>query len=392
MPLAHSIGWFNKHVSGVILPFWVSEGFLAKSGLFCERMNQRGEPIQDVPLRAMVQARQVYVYSDAERTGAMKGAGERALEAIDTLLTRYADGADLSRGLAFSVSSSGEIISPVRDTNTHAFILFALASCYQLTKDRKFVAAIDAITRFIEERLVDEGGGGLFISETETSGAKLQNPMMHMLEAYLALHEALPDRGFLDRASRIVCLFRERLFQPEIGVLFEKYHQDWSIERTDPLPPFEPGHQFEWDWLLRWYDSLSGTNHEVFADEIWDSACNRGLTAEWLCLDEVAVDPALSKHTHRVWPHTEGVKAAVCRWEGGDLKAADVLIGLLGALDSCFLGQPFAAGWIERVTAERIPIADMVPASTLYHVYSAFNETSRAAKKLSEDLPSLIPE
>jgi mannose/cellobiose epimerase-like protein (N-acyl-D-glucosamine 2-epimerase family) len=370
---------FNKAMREIILPFWAAEGFVRNIAQFGERTDFNGEIIRDVPLRAMVQARQIYVYSDAERTGEMRGGGERALEALETLLTRYSEDRDLTRGLAFSVSLHGNIVSSVRDSYTHAFVLFALASAFQLTQETNLLRAVDALIAFIDNRLTDDHASGLLDRYPNPGILKLQNPMMHMLEAFLALHEAWPDRGFLDRAAVIVRLFRERLFQPDAGVVFEKYLADWTTMQSVPSSFFEPGHQFEWTWLLNRYDTLAGTRNDEFCERLWVTACEKGLAPGFLCLDEVAVDPMLSKRTSRVWPHTEGIKAAISRRERGDLDAERVLTGQLGILDSVFLGRPFSAGWVDRVAADGQPISDMVPASTLYHLYSAFKETSRSA-------------
>jgi mannose-6-phosphate isomerase len=250
-----------------------------------------------------------------------------------------------------------------------------------LTGDQKLFDAVEAITAFIDDQLIDERAGGLFDCYPNPRAAKLQNPVMHMLEAFLALHEAWPDRGFLDRAGAIVHLFRKRLFQPKSGIIVEQYQRDWTAAPAVPGTYFEPGHQFEWAWLLRWYDIMSGKNHEFFEDRLWLAACERGMKPDGLCLDEVAVDPTLSKRTHRLWPHTEGIKAAIGRSERGDAGAEEVLTRLLGALNSNFLGRPFPAGWTDRVDPDGNSIIDMVPASTLYHLYSAFKETSRAATK-----------
>ena len=340
---------FYERMRSVILPFWVSKAFLGDAGQFSELIDFDGNSICEVPLRAMVQARQIYVYTDAERTGELKGGGERALRALEILLSRYSEDGDLTKGLAFSVSPDGHIVSHVRDSYTHAFLLFALASAYRLTNETRLLRAANFLVTFIDGRLTDSISGGLFDRVPEPSAFKLQNPLMHLLEAYLALHEACPGRGFIDRAASIVRLFGEQLFQHELGIVFEKYGADWSVTGLGPASSFEPGHQFEWAWLLDRYGSLTGNKNERLSDRLWSTACKKGLSHDFHCSDEIAIDPAFSKHTLRVWPHTEGMKAAVRRYEHGDKDAGKILAGLLHALNLRFLGRPFQAGWIDRV-------------------------------------------
>lgn len=371
------VATFGRSMRETILPLWSDSGFTRERGLFCEQMNPAGLPVLDVPLRSMVQARQIFVFTHAERTGVMRGAGELALGALDQLLMRYSDGGDLRQGLAYSISPSGGIVSQSRDAYAHAFILFALASAYRLSPDKKFAAAVEAIVGFVDARLMDKQFGGLFDRYPTPGATKLQNPLMHLLEAYLALQEAWPDRGFLERAGNIVALFRDRMFRPAYGVVFERYPHDWvAAEPPEPAEFFEPGHQYEWAWLLHWYDRLAGTDHSTMADLLWHSACDRGMSFDGLCFDEVAFNSALTKRSHRVWPHTEGVKAAMVRQRQGDSDSERVLAVFLNALNSVFLARPFPGGWVDRVDVDGNPRVDMVPASTLYHLYSALVETS----------------
>ena len=365
---------YNKAIRHLILPFWADQGFLRKQGQFCERLSLTGEQVADVPLRAMVQARQIYVYADAARTGAMPGGGDRACEALDNLLRLYSDDGDLSKGIAFSISCAGVIVSPVRDSYSHAFVLYALASAYRCDPDPKLLRAVDALVSFIDDKLTDHRTGGLLDCFPSPKPVRLQNPMMHMLEAYLALHEAHPDRGFLDRASKIVLLFRERLFQKGVGAIFEEYQADLRAPlATDHR--FEPGHQFEWSWLLGWYDDLSGEDHRSFRNRLWQTASVQGLTVEGFCFDQVSVDSSELLETYRLWPHTEGVRAALQR-HSGDVEARSVCKKLLEALRTCFLGKPFPEGWMDRLNASHNGVSEMVPASSLYHLYTAYKETS----------------
>ena len=375
--LPTGVATFGRVMREAVLPLWAGPGFLREQGLYCERMNLEGSPVTDAPMRAMVQARQIFVFTHAERTGVMRGVGETALGALGRLLKWFSDGGNLRQGLAFSIAPNGNVVSQSRDAYAHAFILFALASAYRLAPDKKLTAAVDAIVAFMDDRLVDKQFGGVFDRYPDPAVIKLQNPLMHLLEAYLALHEAWPDRGFLERAGNVVALFRDRLFRTEHGVLLECYAVDWSApEPPEPSAFFEPGHQYEWAWLLQWYDGLAGTDHSAIANRLWHSACDKGLSPDGLCVDEVAFDPALTKRGHRVWPHSEGVKAAMVRRRLGDSGSDKVLAVLLNALNTVFLARPFPGGWVDRVDADGNPQVDMVPASTLYHLYSAFIATS----------------
>lgn len=370
--LPSSIDAYCAHIHKVALPVWLSQGYSERDGLFAERLDFEGRTIGNVPHRAMVQARQIYVYSHAALSGIFPAGGDSALRAMDNLLSKYDDVGDVEKGLCFSIGRHRDVVSPVRDSYTHAFILLALATTYQLSGAPRFRNAIEKTTHFVENRLVDRHFSGLHDQHPPSRKLKSQNPLMHLLEAYLAVHEAWPDGGFLDRASDIVLHFRKKIWMEDLGVLAEYYHEDWSqLERHSDDAFFEPGHQFEWAWLLQWYGALSGTDQSAIANALWASACRYGLKDARLCYDEVSLSMNVRKPSHRLWPHTEGAKIAAVRADAGLPDGLPIAKNMASSLNDIFLQRPFEGGWIDRVDGNAQPIVDFVPASSLYHLYSA---------------------
>ena len=84
-----------------------------------------------------------------------------------------------------------------------------------------------------------------------------QNPHMHLLEALLALHAATGEKNWLRRAGALVDLFKRRFSDPQTGALIEFFAEDWSPRPGDEGRLREPGHQFEWVWLLYEYIALT---------------------------------------------------------------------------------------------------------------------------------------
>jgi len=48
------------------LPLWATAGFDGSNGRFEERLAFAGDPLPSVPIRLMVQARQIYVYATGQ--------------------------------------------------------------------------------------------------------------------------------------------------------------------------------------------------------------------------------------------------------------------------------------------------------------------------------------
>jgi mannose/cellobiose epimerase-like protein (N-acyl-D-glucosamine 2-epimerase family) len=327
----------------------------------------------------MVQARQIYVFAHAASLGWFQDGGPLAEIAMKSLVRDFCQRADAETSFAFSVRQSGAIVSETRDAYTHSFVLFALSWLYRLNGDNKLIDLADTTTAFVTRNLLDPKYEGMFENFPLTVRDKRQNPVMHLLEAFLSLEHAAPGRGYLDRATALVTLFKERLFDGNQGVLLEHFAQDWS-DHDDPdrRRRFEPGHHFEWVWLLHDYEALSGNDLGPWKTRLYDVARNDGISCSGLIYDEVGADMQVSKGSHRIWPHTEGLKAASVRFASGDKDALPFAENLVQVLRGNFLGKPFDGGWTDQIDQARAPLLDYVPASSLYHLLFAAAELAKA--------------
>jgi len=359
--LTDYIRWINDKA----LPVWAERGFDTQAGRFRERLDRLGRPLA-VPHRSMVQARQIFVFAHAAEIGWLPEGAQLAETAMASLLRDFAADEGDQTSFAFSIDpANGAILSPIRDAYAHAFLLFSIAALYRLNSDPTLLALADRIIRFIERDLTDPVHGGLF-DALPAPAEKRQNPHMHLLEAYLFLERAAPGRGYLMRAAALVSRFRQYFLRG--GVLLEYFNSDWSITNR---PTWEPGHHFEWVWLLGEYAALSGEDVGEAMGTLYSSARAHGISPEGPILDELSPDGAILKASHRVWPHTEAIKAAATRYESGDDEACGFADRMATALIHQFLDQPFAGGWVDHRGGNGTALVDYVPASTLYHLVLA---------------------
>ena len=347
------------------LPCWATRGFDQATGRFHERLDHAGRPLA-VPHRAMVQARQIFVFAHAAQLGWAREGGALAEAAMASLARDYFPQSGGETSCAFAIDPThGTIASDTRDTYTHAFLLFAIAALYRLNSDPKLLDQADGLIRFIERRLADPVHGGLF-DAWPAPPIKRQNPHMHLLEAYLFLDRAAPGRGYIERAAALVALC-ERHFLRD-GLLLEYFEPDWSVA---PRAAWEPGHHFEWVWLLGEYGDRSGTDLTDEMDRLHAVAVAHGIAADGLIVDELAPDLTVTRACHRLWPHSEAIKAAATRHAAGDPAARGFAEAMAARLMGTFLDRPFTGGWIDHVAADGTPLVDYVPASSLYHLLLA---------------------
>lgn len=367
---------YTRWIVDRALPAWSSLGFDDAAGRFRERLTWDGRPL-DVPHRAMVQARQIYVFAHAQLLGWSTVGGTLAERAMTSLLRDFRERSAGGSSFHFSIDASGRPVSTARDAYTHAFVLFAMAWLYRLTGDPALLQSAEETNAYIKRDLVDARHGGVFDAAPVTARDKRQNPLMHLLEAYLALERAAPGRGYLDESAELVRVFERHLFRPTKGVLLEYFAEDWAPHAdAAKATVFEPGHHFEWVWLLREYEQLSGAAVGAWADRLYEVARAHGIAPSGLVYDEVGSDMTVRKSSHRLWPHTEGLKAAAARHRSGDPDALGFGHQMARGLLDHFLDRSFTGGWADQIDASDQPIVDYVPASSLYHLFFAAAEAA----------------
>jgi mannose-6-phosphate isomerase len=193
----------------------------------------------------------------------------------------------------------------------------------------------------------------------------------------LAWFDATGREMFLARAGELHGMMAARFFQPERGVLAEYFDGGWNPRAGIAGRICEPGHHFEWSWLLRRYAALSGRDDSPIARQLKAFGDRHGVDAEGLVVDELLDDGQVHKASRRSWPHTEAIKAEVAAFEVGDGSAPARAAHMIERLQAVFLGRPVPGGWIDHIDAKGAPLVDYMPASTLYHVFLAAAEADR---------------
>lgn len=358
------------------LPLWSTIGVDGEWG-FVEELTLAGTPAEVGYKRLRVQARQVYVFSHAAMLGFPAG---RDAAANGWRFMR--DHAWLETGgWARRVDPRGKVLDDTLDLYDQAFALFAAAWWAKLSGEAEPIEFAHRTLDAIDARLTSPTGRG-WISEDGPASAHLQNPHMHLLEAMLALSDVSPDERFVRRAADILGLFETTLFDERTGTIAEYYDADWNRSNGVRGRIVEPGHHYEWVWLLHSAahvtDAPLGTAERLFDfAERWGSGSGGAPI-----YDELLDDGTLHRDSYRAWPQTEALKAHLAVFEStGELQAGRVRL-LLDAVLTTFLGGPVAGAWIDRTDSELLPASTRIPASTLYHLVVAITELLRVEPAL----------
>src|SRR5207244_2843164 len=103
----------------------------------------------------------------------------------------------------------------------------------------------------------------------------------------LALYEASGEARWAEQAAALGRLFQTRLFDPATGTLAERFDERWACIEPAVL---EPGHHFEWAWLLGRLRAATGQDYAAQASALCDFAERAGIDpATGLAWDEIDV-------------------------------------------------------------------------------------------------------
>jgi mannose/cellobiose epimerase-like protein (N-acyl-D-glucosamine 2-epimerase family) len=370
--------WLTGHVCR----YWLSRIHDPAGGFF-ENIDAVGSPIANQRRATLAQARLTYVFSHACLMNGDAAFRQAAAHGMAFLVRacRAPDG-----GWFRAASADGATLDNTRDAYDHAFVLFALAWYFRATGDASAIQLADATWQSMQARLADSQHGGFFEEfapgRTQMKLPRRQNPHMHLLEALLALHVATGEKNWLRRAGAIVELFKRRFVDAGTGALIEFFTEDWSPAEGDQGRLREPGHQFEWVWLLfEYYRHTQDDSIKPYAERLFafgsTFGIERGDGLAGAVFDGVDAGGALVAGTKLLWPQTEYIKACVARAEFlGDEAARRAIAAHLALIARSFM-RPDGANWHNQLRRDGTPVAAPTPARVLYHLFLCVAEVDR---------------
>lgn len=373
------------------LPVWITRGLDPIHGGPVESLNLAGSgPSDAVFKRARVCARQIYVMShaaillreDQGRSDLAAAARASATDLFAHFQAAFWQGPD--RGWLRTVSADGAPLDATPDLYDHAFALFALGWYHQATGDGAALELAYATLDLLEARFRHPQGLG-FYHEVPPSLPRQQNPHMHLCEAALVLAQSGGQPRFVALADEMAALFTRHLVRMPEGILPEFYGPDWQPIAGEPGRRVEPGHQFEWAWILAQHQKLVGTDHAPVIRALVTWAERHGVDPlTHVTFNAVRDDGVAIDRGSRIWPNTERMKGWIGASEIVGLDPWPAVEGSARLLLDRYLGPAPRGMWIDSFDAQGAPDAATIPTSTLYHLFLAFAEALRID-------PSTIP-
>lgn len=291
-------------------------------------------------------------------------------------MARYVRSDGLIRAL---VASDGSVLDDAAVLYDQAFALLAMASLRPALGE-----ALEDAAKVLRQSLVVRFGrpGGF---ETTVSGALplASNPHMHLLEACLAWMSVSQDPAWADIADQIVDLSLNRFIDPVSGALREYFDEAWRPYPGEMGRLVEPGHQFEWAWLLlTWSRSAKpgpmSVAARVAAIRLLAQAEDFGVDPRRnVAVNSLLDDFSIHDDEARLWPQTERIKAWALAAAQLDAPWWGIVADAVESLEA-YLQTPVRGLWFDKMTGAGELIDAPAPASSFYHIVCAIDALGRA--------------
>ena len=359
---------FDRWLRASALPLWWAVGADHQRGGFYDLVGLDARPVEG-PRRARVQTRQAFVYAQAARLdydGPWRQAAEHALSYFASQYLRP-DGLYRTK-----VGPDGASLDDAPYLYDQAFALMSMATLYRTAPDRvDLLEASRALEAAIRAHMGHPAGGF-----RETGEHAFQaNAQMHLLESALAWSEADPDPRWPKLAQEVVDLALAKFIDAKGGFLREFFDADWNPAPGDDGRLVEPGHQFEWAWLMQRWARRTGeaAAHEA-AVKLFDAGLKGVDAKRSVAIDELWDDLSIKSARARLWPQTEFIKAAMILAQDAPAEAAEAYLaaaaqgaaGLWGYMETEVPGL-----WRDKRQVSGDYEDEPAPASSLYHIVGA---------------------
>ena len=192
----------------------------------------------------------------------------------------------------------------------------------------------------------------------------LQNPLMHLAEAFLATLAVRADAAVQTALLSLATAMQQRFIDRQHGVMMEK-----PLGAVDNW--FEPGHQFEWFFLLESSPILRDTPLHASLTRAFAYAEQKGVdNLSGAVSGMLAVDGSVRDGTQRIWAQAEYLRALTLRPGSEALLQRQLL-----ALQQHFL---HAKGWNECLDANGDVSRRDMPSTTPYHLATCYQGLVKA--------------
>jgi mannose/cellobiose epimerase-like protein (N-acyl-D-glucosamine 2-epimerase family) len=360
-PDLNKISALGHHFQKIILPLWQSNGWNSDLRLPYESLDSAsGLPLVAKYYRAMACARQLYIFSHEATSGSTIAA--RADELFASLQFYFSDS---QGGWIYSVDATGRPLDETQDLYTYAFIIFACAEYYKKSENPSALQVMLQTIELVEQLFSDSNG--LYVAAlgkdfVGINSRAVQNPIMHLTEAYLSAYRIDGDLRHQRRLQEIGANIIDRFVDKSNGCIAES-------PQGEPGNHIEPGHQFEWfSLVIGCPEVFGGSELELALRRAFCFAQLYGVDSSALGVKaSISTDGKVLDARQRIWAQTEFARALAVE---GSPQSIMTLTRWAEYYRIRFL---HTGGWHELLDTSGNALRMDMPSSTPYHLFSAYS-------------------
>ncbi|MCZ2723265.1 AGE family epimerase/isomerase [Marinomonas sp. 15G1-11] len=367
-----------------LLQKWNNHGFHPTLGYSYESLTTSWEVNPVGRIRLLTQCRQLYTFSHASLVDNNPDWKARLEPLFNFIIQHYYKN---DRWL-FSLDDSLNILDEKSDCYALAFVMLSFSYYYQSTGDKRALDFIDSTHIFLEEKMRSKQGGYFESYPIDSTVIRRQNPHMHLLEGYIAAYNATQKEAYKTALIDILTLAKQRFFDPKTNSLREFFDLNWAFDTTAGHI-IEPGHHFEWVWLLHQSHKIKADPEYLsIANALWKKATQYGLDPNGGIYNQIHAETnqALDKEK-RIWPITEYLKALCVHMNNGRSKEEH----LKKAISFIFTHYFHRDGhWNEFLYANNQAKEHPLPGTSSYHIFLGLWEVIQWSQSVQKKTNSRV--
>lgn len=371
------VSWVKEEA----IPLWVQSGVDSRNGSSFERLFESGYPDLQSDRSIYVQARQIYVFSRAEKMGwakGLRGLVKRMFEFVgrDATLPCRSD------GYVRLLSKDFDILDPTNRLYDHAFFILGSTAAYSAYGQGAELRRAQNIVEWLDLKYKHPAGGW---SEGNLEGLeRRQSSHMYMFEAFVYLFETTRKEQWLARAKEIYDLLERYFIRNQGQVLFERFDESWQPLDGPDDTILQPGNMLYWSWLISRYEACLERKDNSLSAQLYQRAIELGedkdsgmvnsqanVQGTWVSRAKTSGDL-----THLI---KASLRQAAAGNAGAELRAAEAI----NTLFDNFLVGGVEGTFVDRLDENAKKNSAVSSASNFFHI---FNATLEAAIYVQQNL------
>jgi len=292
----------ETYLRGKLLPFWLERSRDSKFGGFITHFDQNGNDSGEDEKSLIAQARILYTFASAYRSGYGRTCADFAHHAAEFILDRMWD--RLHGGFYWMVNRRGEVLRDEKVLYGQSFAIYALSEYTLATADPRGREYAERTFDLIQKFCTDTMYGGYFeifdrewkIAGPGSAGGdrKTLDVHMHLMEAFTTLYECTGSPLHRRKLLETIAIVTQRLLHPIHATGIPQFAADWT-----------PAPQIKFDIVWGW-DRFKPDGAKRAPDDNTSYGHNAELV--WLLLHaldvlDVAIDPFTAR-IRRAIDHT----------------------------------------------------------------------------------------